>query len=118
MEEQTTASRGLQARVLQMTTSLRLPLLRPALEKLFAEFFTTELKGLKENDGMYCLLTAQTIVNNIHELCLHPEYIEILRDEIRKQPALDFNNPNSLPVLDGFMRETNRLNAFDTSKYL
>ena len=53
-------------------------------------------------------------MNNLHELCRHPEYISLLRSEISSQVALDYKTIESLPLLDSFMKEVSRMNAFDS----
>jgi hypothetical protein len=53
----------------------------------------------------------------MYELCIRPEWQPILRDEVMEHGALgDFTKLNQLPLLDGFLRETARLNSVDKSK--
>jgi len=48
------------------------------------------------------------------ELCRHPEYIQLLRDEIGDYSKLDYERLESLPILDSFIKETIRFEPFDT----
>ncbi|MCJ1461139.1 hypothetical protein MMC28_011521 [Mycoblastus sanguinarius] len=49
------------------------------------------------------------------ELCRHPEYIELLCEEIASQERLDYTTISTLPILDSFVKETARLNPPDLS---
>ncbi|KAH8700861.1 putative cytochrome P450 [Talaromyces proteolyticus] len=67
--------------------------------------------------GLWLAASHQPWVNLYHimyELCIRPEWQSILRDEVMQNGALDgFTKLNQLPLLDGFMRETARLNSLD-----
>lgn len=51
----------------------------------------------------------------IHELCMNPEYIEPLRQEIEAASEDgSFENKNQqLPLMDSFLRESARMNPLD-----
>ncbi|KAI9640836.1 hypothetical protein NHQ30_010677 [Ciborinia camelliae] len=51
------------------------------------------------------------------ELCSHPEYIQLLREEIGNFSDLTYSSLESFPILDSFIKETVRLNPLDTRKY-
>ncbi|PQE22390.1 cytochrome P450 protein [Rutstroemia sp. NJR-2017a WRK4] len=48
------------------------------------------------------------------ELCSHPEYIPLLREEIGDFSDLTYDTLESFPILDSFIKETVRLNPLDT----
>ncbi|KAJ5636491.1 cytochrome P450 [Penicillium longicatenatum] len=58
---------------------------------------------------------SMALVYAIIDLCLHPEYIELLRDEIEQAKTKTKFGPNfdQMPLLNGFLRESSRLNAMD-----
>ena len=58
---------------------------------------------------------------NLHfvllELCLQPEYIELIRREIQEIPGpQDADSISRLPLLDSFIKESVRINPLDKSK--
>ena len=57
---------------------------------------------------------------NLHfivlELCLRPEFVELIRLEIERQEKLDYETISTLPILDSFIKESVRLNPLDLSK--
>ena len=59
---------------------------------------------------------------NLHfivlELCLRPELVELLRQEIERQEKLDYATISTLPILDSFIKESVRLNPLDLSKWV
>ncbi|RAL04538.1 cytochrome P450 [Aspergillus ibericus CBS 121593] len=58
---------------------------------------------------------SMALVYAIFDLCLHPEYIESLRKEIEYGRSITDSEDylDHLPLLDGFLRESARLNALD-----
>ncbi|PQE12393.1 cytochrome P450 protein [Rutstroemia sp. NJR-2017a BVV2] len=48
------------------------------------------------------------------ELCSHPEYIPLLREEIGDFSDLTYDSLEGFPILDSFIKETVRLNPLDT----
>ncbi|KAL9077853.1 MAG: hypothetical protein Q9157_003230 [Trypethelium eluteriae] len=47
----------------------------------------------------------------MYNLCMHPEYLPPLRDELLQSGGVHLNNKNNeLPLLDSFLKETGRLN--------
>jgi hypothetical protein len=53
------------------------------------------------------------------DLYSHPEIVEPLRNEVKGVPVGHFaQNSHSLPLLDSFLRESARLSAFESSKFL
>lgn len=58
----------------------------------------------------------QTIVYVIHDLCLHPEYIEPLRNELKASYAEFEHTGRGLPLLDSFIKESARLTPVESSK--
>ncbi|EED20038.1 cytochrome P450, putative [Talaromyces stipitatus ATCC 10500] len=67
--------------------------------------------------GLWLAASHQPWVNLYHilyELCIRPEWQQIIREEVMQHGALnDFTKLNQLSLLDGFMRETARLNSLD-----
>ena len=58
----------------------------------------------------------QTVTFAIHDLCLHPEYVEPLRRECAAQYA-DFERIGTgLPLLDSFIKESARLTPVESRK--
>ncbi|KAL8882712.1 MAG: hypothetical protein Q9198_000331 [Flavoplaca austrocitrina] len=62
---------------------------------------------------------SMTVTWALFDLCLHPEYVEPLRDELRG-PAYDkfVETADGLPLLDSFIKESARFNPLDCSKFL
>jgi len=58
----------------------------------------------------------QTIVYVIHDLCLHPEYIEPLRRELETSYEEFQRTGQGLPLLDSFIKESARLTPVESSK--
>ncbi|KAK1757158.1 cytochrome P450 [Echria macrotheca] len=58
--------------------------------------------------------TAITITIAIHDLCLHPEYLEPLRMEISESYADFERTGQGLPLLDSFIKESARLNPVES----
>jgi hypothetical protein len=76
-------------------------------------------------DGQFTTLTfgsmtdlkSQTVTFAIHDLCLHPEYVEPLRTECNAQYA-DFERTGTgLPLLDSFVKESARLTPVESCDY-
>lgn len=62
-------------------------------------------------------ILSTTIVYVIHDLCLHPEYVEDLRHEIKNVYA-EFEQPGrGLPLIDSFMKESARLSPVESSEF-
>ncbi|KAL9581727.1 MAG: hypothetical protein Q9203_005780 [Teloschistes exilis] len=54
------------------------------------------------------------LVMAVHSLCLHPEYLEPLREEAQAAASTDFaQDGDEMPLLDSFLRESARLNPID-----
>ncbi|RDH30319.1 cytochrome P450 [Aspergillus welwitschiae] len=66
--------------------------------------------------GLWLAASHQPWVN-LHailvELCLRPEWQDLLRDEALQNQNNLASNMNELPLLDSFMRETARVNSLD-----
>jgi cytochrome P450 len=63
--------------------------------------------------GSVHILTT-TIVYALHDLCLHPDYIDPIRTELLSQYA-DFERAgHGLPLLDSFLRESSRLTPVES----
>ena len=59
----------------------------------------------------------QTLVYAIYNLCVYPEYVEPLRNEIVEASSANHNNPyEHMPLLDSFLRESARMNPLDARK--
>jgi len=57
---------------------------------------------------------STTVTFAIHDLCLHPEYVEPLRKECEAQYA-DFEQAGTgLPLLDSFIKESARLTPVES----
>jgi cytochrome P450 len=59
----------------------------------------------------------QTITFAIHDLCLHPEYVEPLREELREGYSQFERTSLGLPLLDSFIKESARLTPVESSKF-
>lgn len=59
----------------------------------------------------------QTIVYVIHDLCLHPEYIEPLRRELEASYDEFQRTGQGLPLLDSFIKESARLTPVESSEF-
>ncbi|KAK4224545.1 cytochrome P450 [Podospora fimiseda] len=57
---------------------------------------------------------ATTITVAIHDLCLHPEYIQPIRDEITAHYSEFEHTAHGLPLLDSFIKESARLTPAET----
>jgi hypothetical protein len=54
----------------------------------------------------------------MHDLCLHPEYVEPLRKELESPQWEDFERTGKgLPLLDSFIRESARTTPVESSKF-
>lgn len=59
----------------------------------------------------------KTITYAVYDLCLHPEYIEPLREEIEGPKYIEFSKTaEGLPLLDSFIKESARLTPVEASK--
>ncbi|MCJ1414944.1 hypothetical protein MMC32_001274 [Xylographa parallela] len=79
--------------------------------------YWTPMNLVRSINGLWFASSHQvwmTIVNNLHELCKHPEYLPLLREEIGEQSIITPEVVENLPLLDSFMKETSRMNAFDS----
>ncbi|GAB1311480.1 hypothetical protein MFIFM68171_01690 [Madurella fahalii] len=63
--------------------------------------------------GSVHILTT-TIVYAIHDLCLHPEYIDPIRRELESEYAEFERTAKGLPLLDSFLRESARLTPVES----
>jgi cytochrome P450 len=54
----------------------------------------------------------------LHDLCLHPEYIPLLRKDIERSgwKFFDQSKGQEFPLLDSFMKESSRLHPVEASK--
>ncbi|KAL6876964.1 cytochrome P450 [Trichoderma novae-zelandiae] len=61
-------------------------------------------------------ITSTTACFALHHLCIHPEYIEPLRNEIENTGWTQFEKSGgkSFPLLDSFMKESARLNPVES----
>ncbi|MCJ1356768.1 MAG: hypothetical protein MMC33_006764 [Icmadophila ericetorum] len=59
-------------------------------------------------------ILSTTIVFVIHDLCLHPEYVEPLRNEIEAQYAEFERTGRGLLLLDSFIKESSRLSPVES----
>ncbi|KAG6357424.1 hypothetical protein INS49_013301 [Diaporthe citri] len=57
---------------------------------------------------------GSTIVYVIHDLCLHPEYIEPLRNELKASYSEFERTGRGLPLLDSFIKESARLTPVES----
>ncbi|EHK99465.1 putative Ent-kaurene oxidase [Glarea lozoyensis 74030] len=59
---------------------------------------------------------STTITFAIHDLCIHPEYVAPLRQEMEEGYA-DFEKTGlGLPLVDSFIKESARLTPVESSK--
>ncbi|EPE26099.1 Cytochrome P450 [Glarea lozoyensis ATCC 20868] len=60
-------------------------------------------------------ITSTTACFVLHDLCLHPEYIPILRKDIERSGwgSFDQSKGQEFPLLDSFMKESSRLNPVE-----
>lgn len=61
----------------------------------------------------------QSFTYALYDLCDYPEYIIPLREEIERAGLEDFSawQPENMPRLDSFLKESARLNPSDASGY-
>lgn len=59
---------------------------------------------------------TQTITFAIHDICLHPEYVEPLRRELEGEYSVFERTAQGLPLLDSFIKESARLTPVEASK--
>ena len=60
----------------------------------------------------------KTISFAIHDLCLHPEYVEPLRKELQSSQYEAFEKAaQGLSLLDSFIKESARLTPVESSKH-
>jgi len=57
---------------------------------------------------------AKTAVYAIEDLCLHPEYLEPLREELASQLDGFVKTGQGLPLLDSFIKESARLSPVES----
>lgn len=57
---------------------------------------------------------STTVTFAIHDLCLHPEYVEPLRKECESQYAAFEQSGVGLPLLDSFIKESARLTPVES----
>jgi len=55
-----------------------------------------------------------TIIYALEDLCLHPEYLEPIREEIRTQYSDYESTTRGLPLLDSFIKESARLSPVES----
>lgn len=61
----------------------------------------------------------KTLTYAVYDLCLHPEYVEPLREEIEGPKYIEFSKTaKGLPLLDSFIKESVRLTPTEASKSL
>jgi len=58
--------------------------------------------------------TAITLAFAIQDLCLHPEYVPALREEISTQHSRFAQTAQGLPLLDSFIKESARLTPIES----
>ncbi|KAF2116757.1 cytochrome P450 [Lophiotrema nucula] len=61
-------------------------------------------------------ILSTTIVYVIHDLCFHPEYVELLRQELEISYENFERTGQGLPLLDSFIKESARLTPVESSK--
>ncbi|MCJ1352547.1 MAG: hypothetical protein MMC33_002531 [Icmadophila ericetorum] len=55
----------------------------------------------------------------LHDLCLHPEYVRPLRDELDGLRYAEFEqSAQGLPLLDSFIKESARMSPSDSSTFM
>lgn len=59
---------------------------------------------------------STTVTFAIHDLCLHPEYMQPLRQECEAQYADFERTATGLPLLDSFIKESARLTPVESRK--
>ncbi|KAF2472307.1 cytochrome P450 [Lindgomyces ingoldianus] len=57
---------------------------------------------------------STTVTFAIHDLCIHPEYVEPLREELKNRFADFERTGNGLPLLDSFIKESARLTPVES----
>ncbi|KAK4675358.1 hypothetical protein QC764_503660 [Podospora pseudoanserina] len=80
------------------------------------------LDGRKDRLRAHCLMvgsvhiTSTTVCFAIHDLCLHPEYVEPLRKEIEATGWETFEKSGGkcFPLLDSFMKESARITPVES----
>lgn len=61
----------------------------------------------------------KTLTYAVYDLCLHPEYVQPLREEIEGPKYIEFSKTaKGLPLLDSFIKESVRLTPTEASKSL
>ena len=61
---------------------------------------------------------SKTITFAIHDLCLHPEYVGPLREELQGNQYAEFEQTaRGLPLLDSFVKESARLTPVEAREY-
>lgn len=59
-----------------------------------------------------------TITFAIHDLCLHPEYVAPLLEELEQKEYMHFERTaNGLPLLDSFIKESARLTPVEACMF-
>ncbi|RDL36451.1 Cytochrome P450 [Venustampulla echinocandica] len=60
-------------------------------------------------------ITSTTACFVLHDLCLHPEYIPLIRKDIERSgwESFDQSKGQEFPLLDSFMKESSRLNPVE-----
>ncbi|KAK7740437.1 hypothetical protein SLS62_011119 [Diatrype stigma] len=61
-------------------------------------------------------ILSTTVVYVIHDLCLHPEYVKPLRDELAASYGEFECTGKGLPLLDSFIKESARLTPVESSE--
>ncbi|XDG09977.1 hypothetical protein ABKA04_009592 [Annulohypoxylon sp. FPYF3050] len=57
---------------------------------------------------------SATVTYVLFDLCAHPEYVDILREEVQSSAFDDFmKTTKGLPLLDSFIKESSRLNPIE-----
>jgi hypothetical protein len=61
---------------------------------------------------------AMSVHFAIHDICLHPEYVQPLREEFEGPAYRTFESTgNGLPLIDSFLKESARLSPLDARKF-
>lgn len=74
-------------------------------------------KAIKFEANHLCLFNCsftQTLTFAIHDLCLHPEYVDPLRSEIASQYDGFQSTGKGFPLLDSFIKESARLTPVES----
>lgn len=58
----------------------------------------------------------QFLTYSLYDLCLHPEFVEPLRQEIAEQSTNPIPSFDTMPLLDSFLKESSRLNSPESSE--